>query len=337
MIKFSEFLSVIEYTNNRLHNNAIVVDNYTAEDLQYYSHCDDIKTYQFIVYKENDFCSNINLLKVLNFFNSENYGFDIHNLNGKSPFKVFEYKDFKDEYVLKIKNKRALRTFQMLLHYAKSIYNNTQKQGELMQAINLPTPEYEDDKKDFIDEFSFIFDDKEFVVEEVLNNEASYRIKSENLIIQEMQKIDVNKKPILQLTYKYLTYRKHQLFLNGRLICNCNTGSGNDNLLKFLIDNPNKTWTRAELQKVNALTTNTAQNSSNYTKSFYTFLMDIKVSGKNGYSNIGKLFFGTDISKNSIHLKNPIYEEDLIEFNIDFKNDLELLEVMLKKPINNKS
>ena len=174
MIKFGEFLSVIEYLNNRLQNNAIVVDNYTTEDLQYYSHCDDIKTYQFIVYKKNDFCSDVNLLKALQFFNSENYGFDIHNLNGKKPFKIFEYEDFKDEYVLKIKDKRALRTFQMLLHYAKSIYNNTKKQDELMQAINLPKPEYEDDKKDFIDKFSFIFNDKDFVVEEVEGNKDDY-------------------------------------------------------------------------------------------------------------------------------------------------------------------
>lgn len=179
MIKFSEFLSVIEYIKNRLHNNAIVVDNYTAEDLQYYSHCDDVKTYKFIVYKNNDFCTDINLLKVVKFFNSENYGFDIHNLNGKSPFKIFEYQDFKDEYILQIKDKRALRTFQMLLYYVKSIYNNTQKQDELMQAINLPKQEYEDDKKDFIEEFAFIFDDKGFVVEEIEDNKDNYLQRSE--------------------------------------------------------------------------------------------------------------------------------------------------------------
>ncbi|QED22996.1 hypothetical protein [Candidatus Deianiraea vastatrix] len=178
MIKFSEFLSVIEYINSRLRNNAIVVINYREDELQYYSHCDDIKTYKFIVCKDNDFCTDVNLLKVIKFFNSENYGFDIHNLEGKSPFKIFEYEDFKDEYILQIKDKRALRTFQMLLHYAKSIYHNTKKQDELMHAINLLKPEYEDDKKDFIEEFSFIFDDKDFVVEEVGNNHQEYYAKN---------------------------------------------------------------------------------------------------------------------------------------------------------------
>ena len=329
MIEFSEFLSVFDYIKDRLFNNAIVRENYEQANIAS-SHYDDTRTYQFILVKNSNSYTKDTLLKVLQFFSSECYLFQgwsiIDKVVGKAPFKVFEYTDFESEYVIKITDVRAMKAFQMLWQYAKSIYNDTQKQDALMKAINLPTPEYEDDKKDFIDEFSFIFEDKDFVVEEVLDNEEHYRIKSENLIIQEMQKIDVNKKPILRLEYK-----RQELFLNDRLILKCQSCSGNDNILKFLIANPNETWTRNELNKRSILHTIVESNVNEYTKSFYTFLVDIKVSGKYGYNNIGNLFFGIDRSKNLIHLKNPIFEKDLKEHNIEFANEEELLDIMFQK------
>lgn len=118
--------------------------------------------------------------------------------------------------------------------------------------------------------------------------------------------------PILWLTYKELILKLN----DKKIICKCNCGSGNHNILEFLINNPNKTWTRAELKERNILRTNTVQNSSDYTKSFYTFLVNIKLYGKNGHEKIGKLFFNEGLSKNSICLRNPIYKKDI--FNADF-------------------
>ena len=49
-----------------------------------------------------------------------------------------------------------------------------QSKDELMKAINLPKPEYEDDKKDFIVEFKFVFDDRGFAFEGIMDNDDDY-------------------------------------------------------------------------------------------------------------------------------------------------------------------
>ncbi len=152
-----------------------------------------------------------------------------------------------------------------------------------------------------------------------------------------------NKENKIENSIMWLKYEKKILTINTKdqsmQICRCNPDSFNDNLLKFLLENPNRTWTRKQLTENGRLTTNAAQSTDKKgDKDFYIFLCDINVKGKNSYSKIGDLFFSKDLSKNSIHLKNPIWSElDFEEADARLMEEDESLKSYLSKNINQNS
>jgi hypothetical protein len=116
-------------------------------------------------------------------------------------------------------------------------------------------------------------------------------------------------------------------------------GSFNHNLLKFLLENPNRTWTRKQLNENGKLKTDAVQSiDKKGDKDFYIFLCDINVKGKNSYSKIGDLFFSKDLNKNSIHLKNPIWSElDFEEVGLRAMEENESIKSYFGKNINQNS
>lgn len=134
----------------------------------------------------------------------------------------------------------------------------------------------------------------------------------------------------------WLEYNSYQeVILNGVFyIHKCQRGQMNDRLLKFLLENPNQVFTRNELFENGTLKEKIRDNedvrsSSKETKSFYQFPEDIGISG-----DLKKLFFGKDLSENTICLTNPITKANMNEarvgyINIAFKDDN-------KKPKKNK-
>lgn len=190
-------------------------------------------------------------------------------------------------------------------------------------------------------DYKFGFDDavKEFIVTPIESSGFAEKtfvaylndgFKAENKEIVN-SKID-NEKEVLRLTYKNKVF-----CLNGRQICKKSKGSAYDNLLEFLIENPNRTWKREELKTKNILVTNRTYNPQDAGKSipidtnFYTFVTDIKVKGEKSYYRIGEAFF-YELGKDTIHLKNPIYQKDLEELGLaEYKNIDDLVNKMFEE------
>ena len=84
-------------------------------------------------------------------------------------------------------------------------------------------------------------------------------------------------------------------------------------MISFLIENSNHIFERAELEEKKILRVEENEN-----KDFHVILADI---GKRG--DLKKLFFGKGLTKNTICLTNPVYQEDFDRVGIkyiDFKN-----------------
>lgn len=288
------------------------------------------RSYNFILYKSS-FENQDALLKVLHFLSGRSYIFFGSFPKWEYAVLPLEFEENKTEYRIKISNDVCLRVLQDINNYVESIYNDVELQDHLMSAVNTSDVENDIDKPSFFQIFPAIIDDRR-VYPAIQDNQSCYSLGDEGCSSGNNEMI-----PDVDVTEEervlYLIYKNQTLYLNDRLICNCNVGSGNDNLLRFLISNPNKTWTRTQLISQNILITNTEQNSGKYTKSFYTFLTDIKVAGKDGYPKIGELFF-TDKSTNSIHLINPVYKTRLQECGVEYDTTEDLLNQILQR--NNK-
>ena len=121
------------------------------------------------------------------------------------------------------------------------------------------------------------------------------------------------------LWLEYNSYR--EIILNGVFcIHKCQRGQINDRLLKFLLENPNQVFTRNELFENGTLKETIGENedvrsNSKETKSFYQFPEDIGISG-----DLKKLFFGKDLSENTICLTNPITKANMNEARVDYIN-----------------
>lgn len=116
-----------------------------------------------------------------------------------------------------------------------------------------------------------------------------------------------NNNPMLWLTYT----NTRELLLNDIfLITTTRYNSINDKLLSYLSQHPNKTVQRKELEEQKVLDKDKKED-----KDFYVFLEDIKITG-----DLRKLFFGQDLSKHSLHLRNPIPMEVLKEHGIKHIN-----------------
>lgn len=103
---------------------------------------------------------------------------------------------------------------------------------------------------------------------------------------------------VLKLTYT----KTQQLLLNDYfLIAELRYDSINDRIIKFLIEHPNTTFTRRELEANKVLRIEKKED-----KDFFVVLDDLNIS-----NDLRSLFFNTDLSRNSIHLRNPIYQSDL--------------------------
>jgi hypothetical protein len=120
----------------------------------------------------------------------------------------------------------------------------------------------------------------------------------------------------------WLEYNSYQeVILNGVFcIHKCQRGQMNDRLLKFLLENPNQVFTRNELFENGTLKETIGENedvrsNSKETKSFYQFLEDIRISG-----DLKKLFFGKDLSENTICLTNPITKANMNEARVSYIN-----------------
>jgi hypothetical protein len=112
-----------------------------------------------------------------------------------------------------------------------------------------------------------------------------------------------------------------EIILNGVFcIHKCQSGQINDRLLKFLLENPNQVFTRNELFENGTLKETIGENedvrsNAKETKSFYQLLEDIKISG-----DLKKLFFGKDLSENTICLTNPITKANMNEARVRYIN-----------------
>jgi len=121
-------------------------------------------------------------------------------------------------------------------------------------------------------------------------------------------------------------------------LCNPRYNSTNDRLLKYIIDNPNKTLSRVELENTpcndedyqwnsnigkSSLRTKPTVLKSN-DKNFTRVLEDIKMTKK-----LKAVFFGKDFSpEQSIHLTNPVTKKNILESSTTFE---ELEAEILKK------
>ena len=111
-------------------------------------------------------------------------------------------------------------------------------------------------------------------------------------------------KPALKLDYT----EDRKLMINGIfLLSNPRYNSINDRMLRFLIEHPNKTYSRKDLEKEGVLKVEAKED-----KDFYVFLDDIGMKG-----DLKKAFFSKGITKNSICLTNPVTQDDLRENGID--------------------
>jgi hypothetical protein len=109
--------------------------------------------------------------------------------------------------------------------------------------------------------------------------------------------------PVLWLSYN----NKRELLLNDMfLLTTPRNSSINDRLLSYLTNNPNKIVSRQELEAQGRL-------KDGEDKDFYVFLDDVKIKG-----DLRKAFFGKDLSKHTLNLKNPIYKKDLKEQQIEY-------------------
>ena len=120
------------------------------------------------------------------------------------------------------------------------------------------------------------------------------------------KKNDDNNKDKTVLKLSYTDDRK--LIINGIfLLSNPRYNSINDRMLRFLIEHPNKTYSRKDLEKEGVLKVEAKED-----KDFYVFLDDIGMKG-----DLKKAFFSKGITKNSICLTNPVTQDDLRENGID--------------------
>jgi hypothetical protein len=146
-------------------------------------------------------------------------------------------------------------------------------------------------------------------------------------IKQEMEEKEKNK-PLIWLEYN--SYQ--EVILNGIFyIHKCQGGQMNDRLLRFLFENPNQTFSREELFEKNVLKNKSNEEMrsiSKETKSFYQFPEDIGISG-----DLKKLFFGKNLSENTICLTNPINQENINEAKV---GHIEIFLKTDKKSKNNK-
>jgi len=95
--------------------------------------------------------------------------------------------------------------------------------------------------------------------------------------------------------------KRGRLILNDLfLLTQTRADSINQRMLMFLIDHPNQTFTRHELEQQGVL-----RPDKNEDKDFFVVLDDIKIKG-----DMRTLFFGTDLTKHTIHLHNPVRESD---------------------------
>ncbi|MFV0626024.1 MAG: hypothetical protein ACK5N8_01570 [Alphaproteobacteria bacterium] len=115
----------------------------------------------------------------------------------------------------------------------------------------------------------------------------------------------------------WLSYDEHRhLILNDVfLITNARQGF-NDRLLEYLIENPNKSFTRDDLITKNVI-------KSDDTSDFYVFFQGIKLGDE-----LRSLFFPQKyLSKGFIYLKNPILFKDLTENKLNFVDLNKLLKL----------
>lgn len=128
----------------------------------------------------------------------------------------------------------------------------------------------------------------------------------------------VDSKAKLTLTHK----TTGELIINDIfLLHKTDLDSQNDKMLKFLIKNSNKVYTRADLEKKHILNAEKGED-----KDFHTFLADIKMKGV-----LKKLFFGKGLTKNKICLTNPVYQEDFDRVGIKYIDLKKFLKDLLKK------
>lgn len=348
-IEYQDFKDILELIIRRLRNNAIVK---TGEDEEGYIISD--YSSRFLLSKEWFSLNESIILKALDFLNSKNCIFHgTKLLQEYGLFVLLDFEDLEKEYKITITDKKGVLILHHLYDYIRSIYRDKEKQNTLMEFINkpildLPKPRFkelhfltdnesinEDNEdyeyitkikqwKDFLVECSFIFDgnrrypkikdNKDFYneKEEAQNNNGIDTHANEINNVQEVKK----EEPIL-----WLTYERQELFLNNRLIKECETFAGNDVILRILFEQPNKTLFRYEFEKHYLFKSIKKRGSVGYDKNFYQFLIDIGVSGKGKYYRIGELFF-IDKTNDSIQLIDKIYKKDIEKFNLRYNDNL---------------
>lgn len=130
---------------------------------------------------------------------------------------------------------------------------------------------------------------------------ADYKM-AKDIINQNEQKKE--NKPALWLDYT----KDRKLIINDIfLLASTRNDSINDRMLRFLIEHPNKTYSRKELEDEGVLRAEKKED-----KDFYVILDDIGMKG-----DLKKAFFSKELSKSSICLTNPVTQDDLKEKGID--------------------
>lgn len=123
--------------------------------------------------------------------------------------------------------------------------------------------------------------------------------------VQQMKSENDQSSDILKLDY---TNDRKLLLNNIFLLAQTRYDSINDRMLRFLINHPNITYSRKDLENEGVLNI-----QANEDKDFYIFLDDIGMRG-----DLKKAFFSTELSKDSICLTNPFNKNQLRVKGVDF-------------------